>query len=360
MPLHVELIAPHAYLAVDFFFLLSGFVVDRAYFRRLASGRFTQSFLKTRVVRLWPLIILGTVLGGVVSLVRLASTHSFDLSQFAFTFIFGVLLLPFGTLPSTGFIFPLNGPLWSLFYEGLSNLLYGVLFRRITTAVLIAMMTAAAVGIVYVAFFIGHLEVGSGKNLWEVIGGISRVGFSFSAGVLLSRIEGRMPAPSLPGLCLTGLVGVVLVLPLPVRNATFDFFCVLAVFPVLMFLGIRGSLPAVAIPCMSFLGEISYALYATHYPVMRVFLFLQERGKLSGLVLWMSIGIEVFACLAVAWIAMVFVDRPLRNRLSGPIVDPLDGPRCLSSNAHLATVQSLRGCELHGHDEENARQLGER
>ncbi|MET4483342.1 hypothetical protein [Bradyrhizobium sp. F1.13.3] len=195
-------------------------------------------------------------------------------------------------------------------------------FDTLRLAVLIPMMTAAAVGVVYLAFFIGHLEVGSGKSLWEVIGGISRVGFSFSAGILLSRIEGRMPGPSLPGLCLTGLLGVVLVLPLPVRNATFDLFCVLAVFPSLMFLGIRGSIPAVAIPGMSFLGEISYALYATHYPVMRVFLFLQERGKLSGLVLWMSIGIEFFACLAVAWIAMVFVDRPLRNRLSGPIGRP--------------------------------------
>lgn len=56
----------HGYLAVDFFFLPSGFVISHAYGGRLASGQLSPDrFAVARVIRLYPLIVLGAVLGTV-------------------------------------------------------------------------------------------------------------------------------------------------------------------------------------------------------------------------------------------------------------------------------------------------------
>src|SRR6202790_2270034 len=55
---------PHGYLAVDFFFLLSGFVVGYAYDDRW--GRMgLRGFLARRLIRLHPMVILGSVIGAI-------------------------------------------------------------------------------------------------------------------------------------------------------------------------------------------------------------------------------------------------------------------------------------------------------
>src|SRR5436305_14358338 len=52
----------HGYLAVDFFFLLSGFVVAYAYDDRW--GKMTQwEFYKRRLIRLQPMVIMGSLIG---------------------------------------------------------------------------------------------------------------------------------------------------------------------------------------------------------------------------------------------------------------------------------------------------------
>lgn len=61
---HLDILVNHGYLAVDFFFLLSGFVMGYAYDDRW--GKMTVgSFLKRRVERLQPMVILGMTLGAI-------------------------------------------------------------------------------------------------------------------------------------------------------------------------------------------------------------------------------------------------------------------------------------------------------
>jgi peptidoglycan/LPS O-acetylase OafA/YrhL len=60
---------PKSYLAVDVFFLLSGAVVANAYEHRLQSDMSLARFTWLRIVRIYPLYLLGTVLGVVAVIV---------------------------------------------------------------------------------------------------------------------------------------------------------------------------------------------------------------------------------------------------------------------------------------------------
>ena len=59
---------PGCDLAVDLFFALSGFVLAHAYFERLRKGMGVGTFFKRRVIRLYPLYALGTIIS--LSIVR--------------------------------------------------------------------------------------------------------------------------------------------------------------------------------------------------------------------------------------------------------------------------------------------------
>ena len=56
-------IVNHGYLAVDFFFVLSGFVVGYAYDDRWDKMT-TWGFFKRRLTRLHPMLVMGTLIGG--------------------------------------------------------------------------------------------------------------------------------------------------------------------------------------------------------------------------------------------------------------------------------------------------------
>jgi peptidoglycan/LPS O-acetylase OafA/YrhL len=57
-----KFLLPHSYLAVDFFFVLSGFVLAYAYEDRLSEGMKPIQFLRLRVIRLYPLYLIGTLI----------------------------------------------------------------------------------------------------------------------------------------------------------------------------------------------------------------------------------------------------------------------------------------------------------
>jgi peptidoglycan/LPS O-acetylase OafA/YrhL len=332
-PLHISWLAPNAYLAVDFFFLLSGFVVDRAYGRRLTDPLYKTKFLMLRVARLWPMILLGTLLGCIVSLVHFGSSHSLAAGQSVSALVFGLLLLPLGTLPSTGFIFPFDGPLWSLFYEAVANIAYCFAFNMLRNKLLVAIAFASGLGLMYVGFLKGHLEVGAGGTYIEYAGGISRVTFSFFMGVLISRNVHRFSHLWLPTKILIILLIVALMSPLPHRHPLFDVICALAVFPILILAGLRNSIPSACLPVCALLGELSYPLYAIHYPIIRVFLHVQETRGLSGLELGLSVTLEIIVCILAAYTAMLLVDRPLRARFTRFVKQISGEGRSLEVNA---------------------------
>ena len=139
----------HGYLAVDFFFMLSGFVIGYAYDDRWGKSLTMSGFFRRRLIRLHPMVMLGALIGTVSFLLtgmeRWDGTHS-TLLLTLIALVCSWLMIP--ALPGmqrdvrgNGEMFPLNGPCWSLFFEYIGNILYAIIIRRLSTRAL-AWLTA--------------------------------------------------------------------------------------------------------------------------------------------------------------------------------------------------------------------------
>lgn len=126
----------HGYLAVDFFFVLSGFVVGYAYDDRWNKTLTMKGFFKRRLIRLHPMIILGTVLGLITFMlqgsVKWNGTHVAT-SAAMLAMLCTLFLIPAAPganneIRGNGEMFPINGPYWSLFFEYIGNIYMRCLF----------------------------------------------------------------------------------------------------------------------------------------------------------------------------------------------------------------------------------------
>lgn len=120
----------HAYLAVDLFFIMSGFVIAHAYERRLLAGWSPGDFIRTRVVRLWPLYLLGTAVGAAVFAGVAGDAVGFAVLGVLVAAAVVMMPLPLGAEVQ---IFDLNRPAWSLFFEMVANVLYAAFARACPT-----------------------------------------------------------------------------------------------------------------------------------------------------------------------------------------------------------------------------------
>jgi peptidoglycan/LPS O-acetylase OafA/YrhL len=304
-------ILPSGYLAVDFFFLLSGVVVASAYERRLLDGMRFRDFAWIRLKRLYPLYVAGVLIGLVAALLPLAFGRALrDPAGLALSFASALAMAP-GLVAGTLDVFPLNSPAWSLFCELGANAVYGRFIRWMKSPVLVllalgGLATAGASLLLY-----GSL---AGGALWDgVWAGYGRVAFGFFAGVLMFRLSRqRAPTPSnLGALAMLGLLaGAVIAVPSPMP---YDLVVAALAFPALVWWGMRvqpgGWLARVAERA----GPLSYALYATHGPVLAIVKPQLLRAHVSPPVF---VAVSAVAALAVAWAAERLWDRPIRRWLN--------------------------------------------
>lgn len=310
--LHPANVAP----AVDFFFVLSGFVIAYAYERKLASGLLWRRFFLARIIRLYPLYLLGLVLG---SLVVWFLEHPTIPARFFSTLGLNLLFLPNPVAldPNTTPLFPINFPSWSLFVELIANLVYAALAPRLGNRLLIAIIGAGFLGLVATGLITGTLDEGTQRL--QILGGLARVTFSFFAGVALHRRWAIRPT----GIHLhPALLFVLLLLPLMLKpGAPLGWLYELAVLtlymPAIVWLG-SGSRPRGAwLPISVALGALSYPLYMIHAPVWMAIRTLegwQPTSALIGYAPWSGIGMTVALCV-IAWWLDKYVDYPLRQRL---------------------------------------------
>lgn len=168
----------HSFLAVDFFLLLSGFVLARAFEPHLAAGLTTRGFMAIRIRRLYPLMALGTVLGAIHAL--LDGQAGPDVAA-----LLAMSLLYIPHLAGGAEIFPLNGPQWSLMIELLSNFAHASDLDRLPKLVLLALSGACALLILRAAMRYGTLDLG-----WQQVGiwvGPVRAGFAYLLGIVMAR-----------------------------------------------------------------------------------------------------------------------------------------------------------------------------
>lgn len=330
----------HGYLAVDFFFVLSGFVLGYAYDDRW-SKMSLGNFFKRRLIRLHPLVILG-VLFGVISFclqgcVQWDGTH-IGWGAIALAMLLSIFMIPAAPgasyeIRGNGELFPLNGPSWSLFFEYIANILYALWLRRLSNKALTAVVVVSGVGLAACALGnisgVGHIGVGwsMGHTAWEIpymglFGGLMRVGFSFSMGLLLSR---KFKPANIKGafwIC-SAIIIALLAVPYigdgsqPWQNGLYDLFCTMIVFPVVVWLAASGKAEgAKSQRLCKFLGDISYPLYITHYPVMYYFYaWVWKNGYTFDQVWYVGVAI-FFGTILLAWAALKLYDEPVRKWLT--------------------------------------------
>lgn len=303
----------HGYLAVDFFFCLSGFVVAYAYDNRIA-GMGLKTFIKIRLIRLQPLVVIGSVLGLLTFLfdpyADLYAVYGFK--ETALLFITSMFLIPYPVVSERYFnLFNLNAPSWSLFWEYVANFLYAILLYKATKTVLKVLVVLAAVGLFLLGWNTGNLLGGwSGGTFFE---GLARISFSFLMGMVILRCNWIIKNN-------LGLVGLSVLLLLAFLaphndqwNGLVDPVIVVFYFPLLVSLGAGATLSNKYSKINKFSGDISYPLYMTHYPFMWVFAGYVAVEEPSMAELSWVIPICVILLIGLAYLVSVFLDFPIRR-----------------------------------------------
>jgi peptidoglycan/LPS O-acetylase OafA/YrhL len=317
-----------AYLAVDLFYVLSGFVLAYAYERRIAAGMPPVDFVIARFVRLYPLYLLGTVIAlAVYVLLLFTSSPRLTGPEILLTLPFSLLFLPTFVAPflasygGLGAVYPLNFPAWTLFYELAVNLLYGFSYRLLTTRRLIVMVFVSAIALIFTGLYFGNLAVG---YAWiDFIGGVPRVLFSFFAGVLLWRLfQSYRPSP-LPGYTAIALILVFVCTaagdtPTAAMRPYYELFAVLIVFPCMVFIAARTVMGRRLRAISLQLGLASYAVYIIHTPVLHGLkkLFPPVHPYITAAAPWS--GLAIAALLIGAGILLErYFHQPIRDAVLG-------------------------------------------
>ncbi|WP_035644779.1 acyltransferase [Flavobacterium sp. ASV13] len=320
----------HGYLAVDFFFLLSGFVVAYAYDDRW--GKMTQwEFYKRRLIRLQPMVVMGMIIGAIfyyfqASDILFPMIANMEVWKVIVTMVIGFTLLPIPPsleIRGWGEMHPLDGPAWSLFFEYIANILYALIFRKFSNKVLsVFVLIFAGLLINYLVFGPkGDVIGGWSLNLEQMNIGFTRLLYPFFAGVLLCRLGKLIHLKGAFWIC-SILITIVLALPRfgdensLWMNGLYESFCIILVFPLIVAIGAGGQIKtAFSAKICKLLGDISYPIYITHYPLIYWYTAWVVNNKVSledGLLPGIAL---LVASIVLAFVCLKLYDEPVRNWL---------------------------------------------
>ncbi|MFV0564209.1 MAG: acyltransferase family protein [Flavobacteriaceae bacterium] len=305
----------HGFLAVDFFFCLSGFVIGYAYDSRLLKIG-VREFFVSRLIRLHPLVVAGAVLGLIGLFADPFGNHSenYSVATLVLIFVCSLLLIPLPIMEERGFnLFGLNAPGWSLFWEYIANILYALVLVRLSKKTLWGLLVVASIAIIWVSYTSGNLLGGwSGATFAD--GGI-RMAYSFLAGLLIFR-SGWAIKNKLGFMGLSAMLVVAFVMPWFSNNWLVESVMVLFYFPLLIILGVGTNLSGPFKKVCVFLGKISYPLYMTHYFGIWWFgNYYTTQNPSTESMPWI-VGGGTVIMLVFAWLVMVLYDEPVRKFLN--------------------------------------------
>ncbi|MFK2286626.1 acyltransferase family protein [Bacteroides fragilis] len=325
----------HGYLAVDFFFILSGFVIGYAYDDRWGKNFTMKDFIKRRLIRLHPMVIMGAVVGAITfyiqGSVQWDGTH-IGISMVMLSLLCTIFFIP--AMPGVGYevrgngeMFPLNGPCWSLFFEYIGNILYALFIRRLSNKALTIVVVLLGVALASFAIFnvSGYGNIGVGWTLDGVnfIGGLLRMLFPFSMGMLLSRNFKPMKLRGAFWICTLVMIALFAVPYLEgtesiCTNGIYEAFCIIIAFPILLWIGASGTTTdKKSTQICKFLGDISYPIYVIHYPFMYLFYAWLIKNQLFTLGETWQVALCVYAWnILFAYLCLKLYDKPVRKYLA--------------------------------------------
>lgn len=335
----------HGYLAVDFFFVLSGFVIGYAYDDRW-SEMSTWNFFKRRLIRLHLMLIMGTVIGAIFF--YLGDSSNFQLIadtpwwKVMLLMLFCCTMLP--ALKSWDIrgwaeTNPLNGATWSLMWEYLANIVYALFVRRFSKSVLAILVVVSAFFTLDICLNLDVFGLLAGRMYAAntVIGGwcidaeqgcigIGRLLYPFFCGLLLSRMGKLISVRGGFWWC-SLLIAILLCMPcIPggergtwtCGNGIYNAFVILVMFPLIVLMGAGSKVTDKrSIAVCKWLGEISYPLYVTHFPLVYVQIAWVSTHKDAplGTHIFVAVSLFVFA-IFMAWAAYKLYDVPVREWLT--------------------------------------------
>ena len=313
-----------SYLAVDLFFLMSGFVVAKAYEFKLTSGSMRLfDFCKVRLIRLYPLYAMGLAIGLAYLAGKALAGREITApeSQIWFSAALSALFLPqFSSYHDLNNLCPFDPAAWSLSLEALINLIYAIWLYKLSARSLLVIVALSAVLLVYLTAHHGSIDLG--WNVQTALGGLTRVIFSFTLGVVLFRWQPAFDLPLgrvHPVILLTALA-IALVMPIPGSWMYYDLAVVFGLFPLFTLLARHSPVHPSQVPFFSMSGRLSYAIYILHSPVimwttgMCKDIFAADPKQHVPLFGIVTFGIIVL----ISYIAAIHIDEPLRKTWFAP------------------------------------------
>ncbi|MFD0767290.1 acyltransferase family protein [Mucilaginibacter lutimaris] len=325
---NLDKLVNHGYLAVDFFFLLSGFVMGFAYddrWPKMTAG----NFFKRRIIRLQPMVVLGMTLGAIGFYFTDSAIwpliHTTPVWKMLLVMLVGYTILPVPlSLDIRGWeeMHPLNSVGWSLFFEYIANILYAVWIRKFSKMALSILVGIAAIALAHLAITNGDISGGWTLNVPQMRIGFTRTIFPFFAGLLLSRVIKPIPIKNAFLWC-SLLLAIILYMPRIGgaehlwMNGVYETICIIIVFPLIVYLGAGGAIHTqTGNKICKFLGEISYPLYMVHYPL--VYFYVAWISNHKGVTLadvWPYALLILIGAIALAYAALKWYDEPVRKWL---------------------------------------------
>lgn len=324
-----EQIINHGYLAVDFFFVLSGFVIGYAYDDRWGKMTVTD-FFKRRLIRLHPIIIVGMIIGAIAFNFQDGKVfpllHDVPVWQMLFVMLIGFTLIP---LPPSmdirgwGEMHPLNGPAWSLFFEYVGNILYALVVRKFSNTWLAILVFISGSALIHHGVTGPNGDVIGGWSLdpMQFQLGLTRLMYPFFAGLLLSRLVKPTHIKHAFLLC-SALVILALALPRIGgkdhlwMNGLYDSLTIIFIFPLIVYIGASGEIKGkITTKVCTFLGDISYPIYIIHYPLIYIYTAWVTNNKVSlqeGLPFAL---LTLIAAIVISYTSLKLYDVPVRRWL---------------------------------------------
>lgn len=305
------------YLAVDFFFALSGFVLAHAYQSRFEKGLSAVAFMRLRFIRLYPMYLAGLGIALALTLyLRLSGGEWVSWKKILAIAGFSVLFLP--TPRSFGqddLLYPFNPPAWTLLFELVANAVYAVFARFLTPRVLLGALLVF--GLVAAFLIPKEEDLGAGWKWSDAEIGLVRVLYGFFAGVLIYKLRDRFRFPTVPAWGAVLLLLAVLCLPVPdVWRRWFDVLACVLLFPALIVVAQGAAASGITGQIASRLGIMSYGVYVLHLPLFKVL------GSFWAVIGWenppgmLNIALVALAAGTLAWAADRIYDVPMRRFLS--------------------------------------------
>ncbi len=308
----------HGYLAVDFFFLLSGFVIGYAYDDRW-NNMSIKEFFTIRLIRLHPMVVLSLIIGVICFYLDpytngMANTTVLKLIG---VFVLSITLLPAPDIRGWAETHPLNGPHWSLLQEYVANILYALFVRKMGKLALWILVIIAGVALTLTAAWHGDVATGwSFETIWIAF---IRMLFPFFAGLLLFRSNKIVQLPfAFPIASI--LLMILFFLPTLTYNGIYEAVCIIFAFPIIVAIGAGGKITGVWARICKFSGEISYPIYIIHYPFIYIYTMWVVKNKPTAEeILPVAIGLFCLFIL-IAYASLKLYDAPVRAWLKKKIL----------------------------------------